>query len=145
MVEYLQQLKDWSDANAKDARRDAIKFWSFKIPAIVVATGSGLIASLHWPALVSAVTGLIGGFCVTLDGIVRPGAMLKTHQRAVFDLGILSNSMKRQWDIGTLQHRSPDELAAGIISEAEERWQEIAVYLKQAETGGLQDRRPPES
>jgi len=145
MVQYLQQLKVWADANAKDVRSDKIKLWSLKTPAIVAAASSGMIAALHWPSLVSAAAGFISGICVSLDGIMRPGAMLNTHKRAVHDLGILSNWITQEWDIGIFEQRNPNKLAGSILRAAQERWLEIAAYLEGVETGESPNHARPRS
>ena len=139
MVEYIEGLKAWADANKKDARRDSIKFWSLKGPAIVVASSSGLLATLHLSTTISILFGLIGGICVALDGIIRPGIMHKTHIRAVHDLLFLANNIRSQWNISYLSGKHSGPNAAEILETAEKKKQEIACYLKAEESDMLHD------
>src|SRR5436305_80545 len=79
MLDYLRNLEAWAEANKKDARRDSIKFWSLKGPAILVVSSSGLLATMHLPVAIPLIFGLIGGLCVALDGVLRPGILHKVH------------------------------------------------------------------
>lgn len=137
MEEYLQQLENWALANEKDSRKDSFKFWSFKIPGIVAATGSGLFAAIHLPSLASLLIGLIGGLCVALDGILRPGKLRSVHIRALHDLRNLENVVRNQWLMATLEGRNSNSLAAKILGDAENKRLKIGAYLEAVEAAPL--------
>jgi hypothetical protein len=139
MVDYIEGLRAWADANQKDARRDSIKFWSLKGPAILVAGSSGLLSTLHLPVTVAIIFGLIGSMCVALDGVIRPGFLHKTHIRAVHDLLLLADNIRSQWNISYLSGRHSGQDAAQILDHAEKKKQEIARYLKAEESDSLHD------
>jgi hypothetical protein len=139
LLVYIEELKAWAAANQRDARNDSIKFWSLKGPAILVASSSGLLATMHLPVIVSVVLGLIGGLCVALDGILRPGALHTTHIRAVHDLLNLADAIATQWNIADLSGKESRHAAAEILDNAEKKKQQIAGYLKAEESDTLRE------
>jgi hypothetical protein len=144
MRKYLQQLEVWALANKKDAQRDTLKFWSLKAPAIMAASLSGVLGTLHLPAAIPILIGVIGSICVAFDGIVHPGKMHAFHIRALCDLRTLENSIQNQWDIDRLRHINSGESAAKILEDAEKKRLEISEYLKDAE-GSIQETRSGEA
>jgi len=135
MLQYIQQLEIWALANKRDAKQDTIKFWSFKAPAIVAASVSGILGSFHnLNPIVPILIGVIGSACVAFDGIVHPGKMRGFHNRALHDLRTLENSIEIEWNISKLRHTNSDELAAKILETAEVKRLEIAAYLKYGES-----------
>jgi hypothetical protein len=139
MLDYLRNLEAWAEANKKDARRDSIKFWSLKGPAILVVSSSGLLATMHLPVAIPLIFGLIGGLCVALDGVLRPGTLHKVHVRAVHDLLVLADNIQTQWNIADLSGKELRQAAAQILEDAEKKKQGIAVYLKIAESDALHE------
>ncbi len=139
MQQYVRQLESWALANEKDAKRDTQKFWSFKAPAIVAASISGVLGSLGLHPAIPILIGAVGGICVALDGVLHPGKMRGFHVRALHDLRILEHSIENQWNIASLRHVNSDELAAEILERAEKKSQEIDEYLKLGEGSDLPD------
>jgi len=133
LQQYMQKLELWALANKKDARLDSLKFWSLKGPAIVAASLSGVLASLHLPSAIPLLIGVIGSICVAFDGIVHPGKMRSFHIRAVHDLRTLEHSIQNQWIIASLRHVDSEEFAAKLLENAEQKRLEISEYLKDGE------------
>src|SRR5689334_11402463 len=44
LAAQLKSLEEWAQANRSDARRDTLRFWMLKIPAILVSASSGVFA-----------------------------------------------------------------------------------------------------
>jgi hypothetical protein len=140
MRQYIQGLESWALANKKDAQRDSLKFWSFKVPAIIAASVSGILGSLHLHPAIPILIGVVGGICVAFDGIVHPGKMRGFHIRALHDLRALENSIENQWNIASLRHINSNKLAAEMLESAGKKFAEIAEYLKYGE-GSTQETR----
>jgi hypothetical protein len=139
MQQYIKQLESWALANEKDAKRDSLKLWSLKTPAIVSASVSGVLGSLGLPPAIPILIGAVGAVCVALDGIIHPGKMRGFHVRALFDLRALEGSIENKWNIASLRHANSDELAAAILESAEQEKAEISEYLKRAEGSDFQE------
>jgi hypothetical protein len=132
LYEHLKELEAWAKGNKKDATRDAVAFWSLKVPAILAAASAGIWAHWEWTAA-SVIAGAIASLCVIIDGIHPRGMLRNTHLRAYHDLRMLTSRMMTLW-----RSRSPDtnpgNVARKIIREAEQERHRIAVYLRDAET-----------
>ena len=40
--DQMTELEAWAEDNRKDSRRDAIRFWALKIPAVIISAGAGI-------------------------------------------------------------------------------------------------------
>jgi hypothetical protein len=139
-LQYLiNELKYWAKANKRDAIRDAIAFWSLKLPAMISAASSGVWAYLDLP-IVSVISGAIASLCVIMDGVHPRGMLRNTHLRAVHDLRNLVAKMMTQWRTRNRQAKEFTVISR-IISEAEPERQRIAKYLRDAETS-LENSQP---
>lgn len=127
------RIEEWAQANWSDARKDAVRFWILKIPAILVSASSGVLAYYDFKGI-AVLAGAIGSFCVLLDGLNPGGALRNVHLRSVNELRILQNSMRARWDAGLLRGHNPSELAADIIDFSAKEKERINVYITSAET-----------
>ncbi len=125
-------LETWAQGNRRDAKWDTVKFWSLKIPAIVVSAGSGVFA--YFKPGVAVVGGAIASLCVLIDALNPRGALRNAHLRAFNDLRILQARMKSQWQVGFLRHEDRDTLAAEIIEGATKEKERINDAITNAET-----------
>ena len=128
----LLELEEWAAANKKDARTDAVAFWSLKVPAILAAASAGVWAHFELTA-VSVITGAVASLCVIIDGIHPRGMLRNTHLRAYHDLRILTTRMITEWRSRNGTARA-ENVARKIIRDAEEERQRIAAYIRDAET-----------
>ncbi len=132
LQQQLRELEQWASGNKKDARRDSLLFWMFKVPAILGSALAGVWAQFGLTT-VSVLFGAVASICVIIDGIHPRGMLRNTHLRAFHDLRILQNRMKAEW-----RSRSPrsndDTVARQIIHDAEKDWQKIAAAIRDAET-----------
>ena len=133
LQEQLMDLETWAQANRRDAKRDTFKFWSLKIPAIVVSAGSGVFAYFKVDS-VAVIGGAVASLCVLIDALNPGGALRNAHLRAFNDLRILQTRMKSQWQVGFLRHEDPDTLGAEIIEGAAKEKERINDAITNAET-----------
>jgi hypothetical protein len=132
LQQHLIELEKWALANKNDARRDALAFWSLKIPAIFASASAGILARFDLTT-VSVVAGAIASFCVIIDGVHPRGMLRNSHFRAYHDIRILSTHMVAQWRSRD-SDLTADFIARGIIRNGEKERQRIAVYIRDAET-----------
>src|SRR5882757_6331441 len=104
LQEQLTNLETWAQSNRRDSKLDAIKFWSLKIPAIVVAAGSGVSAYYELKGL-AVIAGAVASLCVLIDALNPGGALRNAHLRAFNELRILQERMKSE--IGMAGRSSP--------------------------------------
>ena len=64
----FRTIEQWAHANRRDALHDALRFWSLKVPAIIVSTMTGVLAYYKESGL-AVIAGAIGSFCVLMDGL----------------------------------------------------------------------------
>jgi hypothetical protein len=130
LEDQLSELEEWAEENRKDARRDALLFWSLKVPAIFAAASSGVWAHLGW-TWPGVICGAIASFCIVVDGIQPRGALRNTHLRAVHEIKMLISKMTSEFRSSAEQH---DELVRGLIRDSQAERQRIAAYIRDAET-----------
>jgi hypothetical protein len=126
----LEHLKQWAAANLKDARKDALAFWAFKIPAILASASAGIWAHFELTT-VSMIAGAIASVCVIVDGIHPRGMLRNTHLKAYHDIRMLMSSMasRVRSTAGT-----PEKTVREIIRESEPKRKRIETYIRDAET-----------
>jgi hypothetical protein len=132
----LQELESWALANRKDSRRDAVRFWVLKIPAVVVASCAGIFAFFSWEAG-AVVASAVASICVLIDGLNPGGALRNAHYQAFYDLRNLQQEMRVQWRIQSWKAKEDDarnELAAHIIEDSKMEISRIAASLRDAES-----------
>jgi len=130
--DQLDELEHWATSNQSDARRESLRFWALKAPAIVVAAGGGVCAYFHL-SVVGLLAGAVASFCVMIDGIHPRGMLRNVHLRALHDIRILTTSMVSKWRSRKSDGNDVDA-ARQIISEGEDERKRIAVYVRDAET-----------
>ncbi len=133
LVSQFKTLEEWAQANLRDARWDAFRFWMLKIPAILVSVGSGVFAHYKLDN-VAVVAGAVGSLCVLMDGLNPGGALRNVHRRAFNELRKLQDSMSSEWQVGELRGKEPKFLAAEIIENAAREKDRINAYITTAET-----------
>jgi hypothetical protein len=141
IISQLIQLEYWTLGNLQDARRDTLRFWLLKLPAILSSVSAGILAYLKWdtPALM---IGAVGSLCVLIDGVYPSGMLRNVHLRAVHDIRSLQNKIQADWLKGyaSIDKQGPsleqeiDKLTAKIVKNAQKESERIACYLRDAET-----------
>jgi hypothetical protein len=132
LQQQLRELEQWALANKKDARNDAIAFWSLKTPAILTSAGAGLLAHFGQPT-VSLWAGALATLCVLIDGVHPRGVLRNIHLSAYHDIRLLSTTMMSQWRSRKIDANN-EKVAREIIREAEKERRRIATYIRNAES-----------
>jgi len=131
---FLRHLEEWALANKRDARIDTLKFWSFKLPAIIGAGIAGITGNIHTSPAVLSVIGLLSAVFIALDGIVRPGRLHKVHTRAFHDIRSLQRSILHQCEIAQLEGKAKSRNIAKILGTGEKSRISIVRYLRDVES-----------
>lgn len=129
----FRTIEQWAQANRKDALHDALRFWSLKVPAIIVSTMTGVLAYYKQSGL-AVIAGAIGSFCVLMDGLNPGGALRNVHLKAFNELRMLQNNMKSRWNVGLLNEETKNRLAVTIIQIAVKEKERINGYVTAADT-----------
>jgi hypothetical protein len=134
LTDRIDQIEDWVKANEKEVKRDRLKFWGLKLPAILSSSASAAIPFFesNWGAVI-AIAGTISIICVLLDGLTRPGKLLNVHLRAVHELRKLENDIKDEWEKGYLKGEDHNLLTAKIIESVQTERNKVGDYIKKAE------------
>lgn len=136
LQDQLSELEAWATRNRDDARRDAIRFWMLKIPAVLVSA-SGSIFAYYKLSTVSIISGAIVSFCVLIDGLNPGGVLRNIHYRAFHDLRKVQMDMQARWRIDSWNANTEDakkQIAASILKDHQEEITRIAHYIRDAET-----------
>ncbi len=134
---FIGELEEWAEANERDVRRDTVRFWTFKLPAVVSSASAGLLALAHLE-VVAAILAAVGSACVIIDAVNPGGQLRNAHLRAVYDLRELEHDATDKWRIGALKGTASSELAAEILEGARKVRDKVASDLKAAETSFAQ-------
>jgi hypothetical protein len=129
----LDGLDRWATSNERDARNDAIRFWIFKIVAILSSSGSGVLTYLGWK-FVNIVLAAAATVCVSLDGLYPGGTLRNAHLGAVHDLRDLEQNSLTEWRKGIANGEDQRKLEARILGDIETERKKIEANLRQAET-----------
>lgn len=130
--QQLNELEQWAIANHRDARMDAITFWSLKVPAILASASAGVLARFDLTTA-SLVVGATASVCVVIDGVHPRGMLRNIHLRAFHDVRILTSRMVSQWRSRSVA-ADDDNIARRIVRDAETERERIAGYIRDAET-----------
>lgn len=133
LARFIRELEDWTALNLRDARRDTLRYWILKLPAVLSAASAGVL-TLADLSLISAILAAVASTCVLIDAVNPGGQLRNAHLRAAHDLRQLQHSMLNRWRVGILRSEQPVTLAAEMIESAQSQWQRIAGDLRAAET-----------
>lgn len=134
--DQLRELETWAQENRSDARKDAIRFWVLKIPAVIISASAGIFAYFKWEAG-AVIASAIASICVLIDGLSPGGALRNSHYKAFLDLRKLQQSIQARWRVESWKATGEDaekELAAKIIKNAQKEIERVATYLRDAES-----------
>ncbi len=130
---FVSELEQWAALNARDARRDTVRFWSLKVPALLSSASAGVLA-IGELGTIAAILAAVASTCVLIDAVNPGGQLRNAHLRAVHDLRLLQHQIMNNWRIGTLRGKSESRLAAEILQSAEKARDKVAADLRIAET-----------
>jgi hypothetical protein len=127
--DQIDLLRGWQANLEVHERRQIFLSRLLKIPIILSTSCAGLFVFLQWYATI-AVSGAMASLCVLVDSYF---ASKKTFTRAIYDIRILENRIKIDWDVAMLEYRATDKAAAKLLDSIQAERQKIAAYLKDAE------------
>ncbi|MEI9938197.1 MAG: hypothetical protein WDO69_13335 [Pseudomonadota bacterium] len=135
--EQINDLERWVQANLARSRNERIRFWVLRGLAVSGALLAALMAKRESPQ-VTILASVLAALCVAVDAAWPSDSFRNVHQRAVFDLRELQNTLKLRWDKVCLAH--PDSLAPqrtahalALLDQVQNKREEIGKYLGSAE------------
>jgi hypothetical protein len=129
IIDQIELLRAWQASLEVHERRQILFSRLLKIPIILSSSCSGLLVFLHWYATI-AISGSVASICVLTDGYF---SSRKAFTRAIYEIRILENRIKIDWDVAMLEYRDADTVAAEILGNIQGERQKISAYLKDAE------------
>ncbi len=131
--EQIQDLERWAEANLARDRRAKWRFWVLRGLAFASAAGAALTANLGHTQPTIAFS-VLAALCIAIDAAWPTDSFRNVHQRAVYDLRELQNTLKLRWDKVRLAH--PDPAAAqrtahalALLDQVQSKREEIGKYL----------------
>ena len=143
--EQIADLERWAVANLARDRREKVRFWVLRGLAFLCGAGAAVAAGFGVSKVALVVSGL-GALAVAIDAAWPSGAFKNPHQRAVYDLRELQNTLKLRWDKVRLAHPDPGARervahALALLDSVQSKREEIGKYLGNAEPSpGVQRR-----
>jgi hypothetical protein len=135
--EQIADLERWALGNLARERREKVRFWVLRGLAFSCAAGAALAAGFL-AGKAAIVLGAAAALAVAVDAAWPVGSFRNPHQRAVYDLRELQNTLKLRWDKVRLAH--PDPLARervahalALLDSVQAKREEIGKYLGNAE------------
>ena len=135
--EQINDLERWVQANLRRSRREKVRFWVLRGLAVSGALMAALMAKRESPQ-VTILASVLAAICVAVDAAWPSDSFRNVHQRAVFDLRELQNTLKLRWDKVCLAH--PDSMAPqrtahalALLDQVQNKREEIGKYLGSAE------------
>jgi hypothetical protein len=143
--EQIADLERWALANLARDRREKLRFWVMRGIAFLGSAGAGVAAGFGVSKVAIVLSGL-AALAVAIDSAWPSGAFKNPHQRAVYDLRELQNTLKLRWDKVRLAHADPQARervahALALLDSVQSKREEIGKYLGNAEPSpGVQRR-----
>ncbi len=143
--DQIADLERWALGNLARERRDRLRFWVLRGIAFLGGAGAAVAAGFAMSKVAIVLSGL-GALAVAVDAAWPAGAFKNSHQRAVYDLRKLQNTLKLRWDKVRLAHPDPHARervahALALLDSVQSKREEIGKYLGNAEPSpGVQRR-----
>lgn len=143
--EQIADLERWALGNLARERREKMRFWVLRGTAFLCAAGAAVAAGFAVSKLAIILAGL-AALAVAVDAAWPSGTFKNPHQRAVYDLRELQNTLKLRWDKVRLAHPDPGTRervahALALLDSVQAKREEIGKYLGNAEPSpGVQRR-----
>ncbi len=143
--EQLDILETWTKDNLRAARRDALRFWALKIPAILSSVSVAALEAFGFgPAVI--VLGAVTALCVAIDGMFPGGRLFNVHKRAGNELRRLQHDVVLKWRQAQLGSKKFLTAAVkAILEHVQEERGRIDKYVTDAESSLGEDRKSGDS
>lgn len=135
--EQIADLERWALGNLARDRREKLRFWVLRGIAFLGAAGAAVAAGFAVGKLAIVLAGL-AALAIAVDSAWPSGAFKNPHQRAVYDLRELQNTLKLRWDKVRLAHPDPVAReriahALALLDSVQAKREEIGKYLGNSE------------
>jgi hypothetical protein len=143
--EQIADLERWALGNLARERREKTRFWVLRGTSFLFAAGAAVAAGFAVSKLSIVLAGL-AALAVAVDAAWPSGTFKNPHQRAVYDLRELQNTLKLRWDKVRLAHPDPAARervahALALLDSVQAKREEIGKYLGNSEPSpGVQRR-----
>jgi hypothetical protein len=101
--EELETLESWARVVDHDAKSDRVRYWCFKIPAILGAASTSVFEAFSYGWAVIAF-GVLATVCAAIDAADSGGLLHNVHRRAANEIFLLRDRVRTNWDIIALQY-----------------------------------------
>lgn len=135
--EQIADLERWALGNLARDRREKLRFWVLRGLAFLGGAGAAVAAGFGVGKLAIVLSGL-AALAVAVDSAWPSGTFRNPHQRAVYDLRELQNTLKLRWDKVRLAHPDPTAReriahALALLDSVQSKREEIGKYLGNSE------------
>lgn len=135
--EQIGDLERWAEANLARSRNEKLRFWVLRGLAVTGALFAAVMAN-RGSAQVTICASVLAALCVAIDAAWPSDSFRNVHQRAVYDLRELQNTLKLRWDKVRLAHPDPaapqrTAHALALLDQVQSKREEIGKYLGSAE------------
>lgn len=139
--EQIDVLEKWVNDNIRLARKDFIRFWVFKTPAIICSVSVAAFESFGY-GQVNIILGVITAFCVGIDALFPGGRLHNAHKRAANEARRLQHNAIGKWRKAQLDKDGDrSKSAQDIIDYIQKERTRIDKYLTDTEASlGVEDR-----
>jgi hypothetical protein len=134
--EQLDILEEWTVENLQLARRDAIRFWALKLPAIVSSASVAALEASGYGQVV-IVLGVVTALCIAIDGLFPGGQLHNIHKRAACETRRLQQDTIIRWRRAQLDSDSSQSLAKvgqAVLTSIQKERTRIDKYVTDAES-----------
>jgi hypothetical protein len=116
IIAELKVLEAWASSNLSASRRDFVRYWIMKVPALLCGLGVAGAKQLGLGDTIVAVLGLVSTFLISVDAVWPGGLAFNAHRRAASEIRRLQMDSSSAWNEAKLMHGSnPDKLRASAI------------------------------
>ncbi|HEX2875112.1 MAG TPA: hypothetical protein VHP33_27865 [Polyangiaceae bacterium] len=135
--EQIADLERWALGNLARDRREKLRFWVLRGLSFLGAAGAAIAAGFGVGKLAIVLSGF-AALAVAVDAAWPSGTFRNPHQRAVYDLRELQNTLKLRWDKVRLAHPDPTAReriahALALLDSVQSKREEIGKYLGNSE------------
>ena len=137
LINQIETLVDWGKQNRREARNDKIKYWCFKLPALVCATGSSVLEWHNFHGMV-VILSAVAALCIAIDSALPRSHLHNVRKRAEHDLLRLANEMAIERDKINSSHPPLDDSQLSdrvhsLLDKITAERARVSTYLKEAE------------
>ena len=132
--EQLDILEAWTVENLRLAKRDAIRFWALKLPAIASSASVAAFEAFGYGQVV-IILAVVAALCIAVDGLFPGGQLHNVHKRAASEARRLQQNTIIKWRQAQLDPEKPlAEAAKATLATIQKERTRIDKYVTEAES-----------